>query len=147
MVFPHVIPELPSESYCSDGGFNWKGVTPLSEGVDHNHNRIIAVQLQKLNNKVNTYRVPTGFWRWQRFEVTGWQLPLNFGPETEVTCCGEVRCCETNLKHNTQKKTNFSYNEMLRSLSFMGSSPRLEVFTVPHVFRGVRTDPRRILTS
>jgi hypothetical protein len=38
----------------------------------------------------------------------------------------EVCCCETNLKHNTQKKTNFSYNEMLRSLSFMGSTPRLQ---------------------
>jgi hypothetical protein len=35
---------------------------------------------------------------------------------------GEVRCCETNLKHNTQKKTGFSYNEMLKFLSFMGSS-------------------------
>jgi len=33
---------------------------------------------------------------------------------TDYICLhrGEVRCCETNLKHNTQKKTSFSYNEM-----------------------------------
>jgi hypothetical protein len=72
VVFPHIIPELPSGSYCSNGGVHRKEVTPFSEGVDYNHNRIVAVLLQKLDNKVDTHRVPTGLWYRKRFEVTGW---------------------------------------------------------------------------
>jgi hypothetical protein len=86
MVFPHVVPELPSGSYRSDGGVHRKEVTPLSEGVDHNHNRIVSIQLRKFDNEVHTHRVPASFRRRKRFEMTGWQLPLDFGSETEVAC-------------------------------------------------------------